>query len=351
MTVLAWWIEAAGRFVPTVGPCTLPRSRGILTHPPGCPRPPPRLQRERANIAAVGSFEPGIELWDMDVVDAVEPLATLGGADYAAARAAAGAADPGGGEAEAGASGADGKKKKKKKKKKGAAPEVRGQVEGDGVWAAASRHGGRSCRTYWLSKAHAVPCRGSACPPPPPRPDCGACPPPTPRPDCGAAQVPVRPGSHGDAVLGLAWNQAVRNVLASASGEHSRRSRHGRHGRRSSSSRRGSSPAGQCRPWGAQQRGQQAQPGEGPFACLPALPRPLPSPASAPRSPPSPPTPLVPLPLLLLQRTGRSRYGMCLARRASTRWATTRARCRRWRGTRQSLPCCSAAASTSAPAW
>ncbi|EFN57876.1 hypothetical protein CHLNCDRAFT_141885 [Chlorella variabilis] len=114
----------------------------------------PSGRRERANIAAVGSFEPGIELWDMDVVDAVEPLATLGGADYAAARAAAGAADPGGGEAKAGASGADGKKKKKKKKKKGAAPEV-----------------------------------------------------------------PVRPGSHGDAVLGLAWNQAVRNVLASASAD------------------------------------------------------------------------------------------------------------------------------------
>ncbi len=30
-----------------------------------------RLQRDRANIAAVGSFEPGIELWDMDVVSAL----------------------------------------------------------------------------------------------------------------------------------------------------------------------------------------------------------------------------------------------------------------------------------------
>lgn len=28
----------------------------------------PLLQCDRANIAAVGSFEPGIELWDMDVV-------------------------------------------------------------------------------------------------------------------------------------------------------------------------------------------------------------------------------------------------------------------------------------------
>ncbi|PRW56745.1 putative WD repeat-containing [Chlorella sorokiniana] len=109
----------------------------------------PTGRRDRANIAAVGSFEPGIELWDMDVVDSVEPLATLGGADYAAARAAA-AAEAEAAAAEAGSS----DKKKKKKKKKKAAP-----------------------------------------------------------------QVPVRPGSHEDAVLGLAWNPGFRNVLASASAD------------------------------------------------------------------------------------------------------------------------------------
>ena len=41
--------------------------------------------QERSNIVAVGSTDPGIELWPLNVVDAVEPLATLGGTDPGAA--------------------------------------------------------------------------------------------------------------------------------------------------------------------------------------------------------------------------------------------------------------------------
>lgn len=81
-----------------------------------------------ANFVAVGTMDPGIELWDLDAADAVAPVATLGG---------------GGGEG-------GGKKKKGKK----------------------------------------------------------------------AAKADAKAGGgHADAVLGLAWNAAVRNVLASASAD------------------------------------------------------------------------------------------------------------------------------------
>jgi len=103
----------------------------------------PTGAREYGNFAALGSFEPGIEIWDLDILDAVEPIAVLGGADYEAAKAAAATSE-------------SNKKKSSKKKKKASS---------------------------------AVP------------------------------QIPVRPGSHEDAVLGLSWNREFRNVLASASAD------------------------------------------------------------------------------------------------------------------------------------
>jgi periodic tryptophan protein 1 len=42
---------------------------------------PNASNNSKRNLAAVGSFEPGIEIWDMDVLDTVEPIAVLGGLD------------------------------------------------------------------------------------------------------------------------------------------------------------------------------------------------------------------------------------------------------------------------------
>lgn len=97
----------------------------------------PSQKQEKSNMVAVGTFDPAIEIWDLDVIDNVEPVVVLGGEDAEAAAQEA----PGG----------DGKKKKKKKKKK--APKL-------------------------------------------------------------------KEGSHTDAVLGLSWNREYRNVLASASADH-----------------------------------------------------------------------------------------------------------------------------------
>ncbi|KAG2501867.1 hypothetical protein HYH03_000365 [Edaphochlamys debaryana] len=70
----------------------------------------PRGDTARRNLVAVGTLEPAIEVWDLDVVDSVEPLVCLGGVDTSGPAAAA--------DGEAGGSAADKKKKKKKKKTK-----------------------------------------------------------------------------------------------------------------------------------------------------------------------------------------------------------------------------------------
>ncbi|GLI61042.1 hypothetical protein VaNZ11_003195 [Volvox africanus] len=73
----------------------------------------------RRNLVAVGTLEPAIEIWDLDVVDTVEPLACLGGVDTSPAQQQQ-TAEEGGTSTE---------KKKKKKKKKAKARLVPGSHE------------------------------------------------------------------------------------------------------------------------------------------------------------------------------------------------------------------------------
>lgn len=77
----------------------------------------PAGSSSKANMVAVGTMDPGIEIWDLDIADAVEPACVLGGMEPAvAAEAAAAAAKDAGSKAAK-------KKARQKAKKKAAAAE------------------------------------------------------------------------------------------------------------------------------------------------------------------------------------------------------------------------------------
>lgn len=130
---------------------------------------------DRANMAAVGTMETGIEIWDLDVIDSVEPAATLGGEEKAAP-------------ADAGSSESADKKKKKK---------VRPCL--------------RSCISLQMS--YIIPVNSShsvsllvLCHSPMQK-------------KSKSQRSSLKEGSHEDSVLGISWCQQYRNVLASASAD------------------------------------------------------------------------------------------------------------------------------------
>jgi periodic tryptophan protein 1 len=111
----------------------------------------------RANRVAVGTMYPGIEIWDLDVIDAVEPVATLGGYEDDDIRGGGGSED----EDEEDAPRKGGKKASKKAGKKKASKGVERKKK-----------------------------------------------------------PALKTDGHSDAVLGMSWNAQYRNVLASASADH-----------------------------------------------------------------------------------------------------------------------------------
>jgi periodic tryptophan protein 1 len=116
----------------------------------------------RANRVAVGTMYPGIEIWDLDVIDAVEPVATLGGYEDEDIRGGGDGSEGDGSEDEDENAVNAGKNKSKKK------------------------------RTSSKKKKKASAKKKPA----------------------------LKSDSHTDAVLGMSWNAQYRNVLASASADH-----------------------------------------------------------------------------------------------------------------------------------
>jgi periodic tryptophan protein 1 len=128
---------------------------------------------KNGNLVAVGTMEPGIDVWDLDVMDAVEPLVTLGG--YVKPRSAQAAA-----EAEAAGQGED----------------EEDDDDGTEESAAARRSKAKKDKKRQKDKDRK-------------------------RRQKEARRKPeLRPDSHEDAVLAVSWNPLVRNALASASADH-----------------------------------------------------------------------------------------------------------------------------------
>ena len=136
------------------------------------------------SFVAVGTMEPGIEIWDVNEADAVEPVAVLGPAPFAAEARAAAAEAARIAEAAEDSEDGDGRKSSTtNKKKKG------------------GKKGGSSSKKGPVAPATPTPL------------------PPSSLPKRRSRKDAAIGGGHADAVLGLAWNAAFRNVLASASAD------------------------------------------------------------------------------------------------------------------------------------